>query len=113
MARGYKTDSAAVAAAKRTGHFGLTGSGQQCLPVQLPDRSWAFWTAHSYFHPSHESGYLLLPGGELLDPGDDRDILTLSNGYFSLTEIGEWIIDELGIQTEDVLVAAGRDMFYD
>ena len=80
--RGYRTGQAA-AAAVRMGLQGLTGSGQQCGPVQqenidpaglLPDEfswnGWAYWTAHNYFSPWQEPGKFILPGGKVLS-GED------------------------------------------
>jgi len=67
--KGYKSASRAGIAAERKGEVGLTGSGQKCGPVQLPDGSWGYWTAHSVFNSSFP-GEVLLPGGKKI-PGKD------------------------------------------
>jgi hypothetical protein len=65
---GYKTENSCYQAAKRLKEVGLTGSGQICCPVQLPDESWGYWTAHNWFNPNKEPGYILLPQGKKVDP---------------------------------------------
>ena len=66
---GYKSASRAEMAAERKNMAGLMGSGQKCGPVQLPDGSWGYWTAHSVFDSSLP-GEVLLPGGKRI-PGKD------------------------------------------
>ena len=111
MKRGYKTDTVAAAAAKRMGLFGLTDSGQQCCPVQLPDGSWAFWTAHNYFNPSEEPGKIVVPGGKY-DPMDDCEMQTFSKGFFTVDELEEFLHDTLGVHPEwTVRSQVGADHF--
>ena len=95
---GFASDSTAVAAAKRRGLFGCTGSGQQCLPVELPGgRGWAFWTAHNYFHADREPGSLVLPGGVEIDL-DPMYYDELSRQIeISLADLADWLANELGL----------------
>jgi hypothetical protein len=93
---GYATEDAAVAAAKRMGRFGLTGSGQQCLAIELPDRSFAFWTAHNFFHPDREPGELLFPGGREAAADDTAGLLRIMAPISEL-ELVEFLRDDLGI----------------
>ncbi len=69
--QGYKTANSAQAAAKRLGEYGVTGSGRQCLPVQLPNKTWAYWTDHDYFHPRRDPGTLLVKGGKKIEITED------------------------------------------
>jgi hypothetical protein len=72
--KGYKSASRAGIAAERKGEVGLTGSGQKCGPVQLPDGSWGYWTAHSYFDSSLV-GVVLLPEEKKIPGKDWKDFL--------------------------------------
>jgi hypothetical protein len=93
---GFKTDTTAARAAKRQGLFGLTGSGQQCCPVELPDgRGWAFWTAHNYFHADQEPGTLLFTGAREIN-ATDYDGLSRTMGI-SLSDLAVWMEHELGL----------------
>ena len=88
--QGYLSATTAAAAAKRRRAFGLDGSGQQCCPVQLPDSSWAFWTAHDYYHPQRHPGALLLPQSRQIDLADLETVEALFGPYFIREELGLW-----------------------
>lgn len=64
---GYKSAGVAYANARRMRLVGLTGPGQVCGPVELPDGSYGYWTAHTVFDRSLE-GELILPGRRI--PGE-------------------------------------------
>lgn len=86
---GYKTAATAYSAAKRRGKYGVTDSGRQCCPVQLPDGSWVYWTDHSYFRPQDDSGTLLFPEGKEISPVGKKIRAMLGDNY------EEWMAENL------------------
>ena len=85
---GYKSAKIAESAAKRKNEAGLTGSGQACGPVELPDGSWGFWTAHSVFDSSLP-GVVLLPKGKFIS-GHNWKVYRA--GFCSWKEILKWYV---------------------
>jgi len=65
---GYKSAKIAEAIARRKNEVGLTGPGQQCGPVELPDGSFGFWTAHDFWG-EEPYGKVILPGKKYI-PGE-------------------------------------------
>jgi len=65
---GYKSRKIATVATKRRGEVGLTGPGQICGPVELPDGSYGFWTAHNFWG-DEPYGKVILPGKKYV-PGE-------------------------------------------
>ena len=79
---GYKSASRAEMAAERKNMAGLTGSGQRCGPVQFPDGSWGYWTAHTVFDSSLP-GEVILPGKRI----HGKDFEGFLHGLISWEEI--------------------------
>lgn len=63
--KGYKSAKMAEVMARRRNEVGLTGPGQECGPVQLPDGSWGYWTAHNVYR-GEPYGKVLLPKGKFI-----------------------------------------------
>ena len=63
---GYKSAKIAEAIARRKNEVGLTGPGQQCGPVELPDGSFGFWTAHDIWG-EEPYGKVLLRGKRYIE----------------------------------------------
>ena len=86
---GFISENAAFQAAKAQGEVGLTGSGQQCFPVQFPDGSWGYWTAHTVFR-FDIPGEVIIPGGSI--PGKIWD--AWSKGFASWEDVEKSIQKE-------------------
>lgn len=65
---GYRSAKIAEAVARRKNEVGLEGPGQLCGPVELPDGSWGYWTAHNAWG-NEPHGRVLLRGGKFI-PGE-------------------------------------------
>lgn len=63
---GYKSAKMAEAMAGRRNEVGLEGPGQICGPVELPDGSWGYWTAHNA-RGKEPYGKVLLPRGRYIE----------------------------------------------
>jgi len=66
---GYKSAKIAEAMARRKNEVGLTGGGQLCGPVELPDGSFGYWTAHGAWG-DEPHGKVILPGNRYI-PGEE------------------------------------------
>lgn len=64
--KGYVSEKAAYRAAKKAGNVGLTGSGQECCPLRLPDGSWGYWMAHNVFNRNFDAREIQVPGRKLI-----------------------------------------------
>ncbi|MGB9553136.1 MAG: hypothetical protein ACPL7L_02015 [bacterium] len=62
---GYKSAKIAEVMARRKNEVGLTGPGQECGPVELPDGSFGYWTAHNVWK-GEPHGKVLLPRGKTI-----------------------------------------------
>jgi hypothetical protein len=62
---GYRSARIAEAVARRKNEVGLEGPGQLCGPVELPDGSWGYWTAHDAWG-NEPHGRVLLRGGKFI-----------------------------------------------
>jgi hypothetical protein len=86
--KGYVSEGQAHKAAKRLKLDDLSGPGQECCPIQLPDGSFGYWTEHSHYHPSREPGVILVRNGRQI----------AANSVECEAEFGwEWIMNELGL----------------